>query len=222
MFFSLIKVTWTFALATTARRNLISLNLTAALKRWKVWAQEIQSGVSMIWSNKHMYMYLLLHVHTLSIIIIELPQEKKYEKSIKKKTSWMAVMVKHACRNWLWLRAYPGASLKVATFRHHHESTRFTIHAFLFINLQHQKKVGPSTARHPTERSCVFVFCDLLASSDGGTLDTAFLVYGLIGCKCHELRNFSDNKNTWRCFLMNPQKTRSGVSKENVLFKCVF
>ena len=147
---------------------------------------------------------------------------KKYEKSIKKKTSWMAVMVKHACRNWLWLRAYPGASLKVATFRHHHESTRFTIHAFLFINLQHQKKVGPSTARHPTERSCVFVFCDLLASSDGGTLDTAFLVYGLIGCKCHELRNFSDNKNTWRCFLMNPQKTRSGVSKENVLFKCVF
>lgn len=89
-----------------------------------------------------------------------------------------------------------------------------------------KKNMGPSTARHPTERSCVVVFC-FLASSDGGTLDTAFLVYGLIGCECHELRNFSDNKNTWltwRCFLINPQKNKAGCFQKRMLCLsvCVF
>lgn len=130
-----------------------------------------------------------------------------------------------------WKRCF----LKIATFRHlrtkrifipNHESTRFTQRLFVDQPSTQKKNMGPSTARHPTERSCVVVFC-FLASSDGGTLDTAFLVYGLIGCECHELRNFSDNKNTWltwRCFLINPQKNKAGCFQKRMLCLsvCVF
>ena len=101
----------------------------------------------------------------------------------------------------------------VSTFRHpdivvmvvHTQPGANKIHTMPSFQQQStQKKHGPFWLviffyqKDPkNKKRCFFVvlYC-FSASSDGGTLDTVLLVYGFVGCKCHQLRQLRSDEVT--------------------------